>query len=183
MKKTIQIIIKKNSSHLGEVNTVHTVALGYASNYLIPNGIAQVATTKTLRHLYKMNQAKSNKLAEVELQHRQKKENIKKITKICIRKKIGQYQNFFGRISENDIIKKIFERTGEEITKKQIQIPEIKKYGAQVIKIIFTDQQSFFFRPANSTQLYIEIEVQRGYNPLIKPKTYVLIISSLLYDH
>ncbi len=53
--------------------------------------------------------------------------NLEKIRKIQIRKKIGQNQQIFGRITENEVIEKIVELTVYDLIKKQFKIPNIKR--------------------------------------------------------
>ncbi len=63
------------------------------------------------------------------------KNNLEKIRKIQIRKKIGQNQQIFGRITENEVIEKIVELTGLRLNKKQFKIPNIKEIGMYNISI------------------------------------------------
>ena len=67
------------------------------------------------------------------------KQYLEKTKKINIRKKIGQNQQIFGKITENEITESIFHITGQTINKKQIQIPQIKNVGIYNIKINIED--------------------------------------------
>nr|YP_009589102.1 50S ribosomal protein L9 [Corallina ferreyrae]QBL75618.1 50S ribosomal protein L9 [Corallina ferreyrae] len=139
MKKTINIIIKKTHSRLGPINSQKKVALGYAFNYLIPQKLAEVSTKGKLKHLKMLNEIKLKKDNQNYINNLNIKECLEQIIKIKIRKKIGQNRQIFGSITEQDIINKINQITGQLITKRQITIPNIKEVGIYNIKITIED--------------------------------------------
>ena len=47
----MQIILLDDVEHLGEKGDLHDVADGYGRNYLIPQGLARVATDGAIRQL------------------------------------------------------------------------------------------------------------------------------------
>jgi len=47
----MQIILLDDVEHLGEKGDIHDVADGYGRNYLIPQGLARVATDGAIRQL------------------------------------------------------------------------------------------------------------------------------------
>nr|YP_010728906.1 ribosomal protein L9 [Lithothamnion corallioides]WEA77072.1 ribosomal protein L9 [Lithothamnion corallioides] len=135
MKKTIQVIIKQKDSFLGPINTTKSLALGYVFNYLIPNNIVEIASEGKIKHInmlknIKSKQAKINYNINLEM-----KTNLEKIQKINIRKKLGQNQQIFGRITENEVIEQIIKLTGKRLDKKQIKLPNIKEIGIYDIVI------------------------------------------------
>lgn len=153
MKKNVQIILKKAYKPLGEINTIQVVALGYASNYLIPKGIAEIATEKTIKHVDYLNKVREKETAKIKLDYKIKRNIISNLYKICIRKNTGKERKLFNRISENEIIQIIFDKTGETIKKKEIKINEISNYGMHEIIFKLTNGNSFFLKiqiiPAN----------------------------------
>ena len=136
MKKSITIILKKPFQQLGEPNTTCEVTLGYAFNYLIPKGIAEVATKGKMQHLETIKTLREQKLISAYSKNISIKKQIEKLSKISIRKKKGQNEQFFGSINENNLSKIIFEKTGYRINKKEISIPEIKNIG--IFKALIT---------------------------------------------
>nr|YP_010471039.1 ribosomal protein L9 [Synarthrophyton patena]UVF62868.1 ribosomal protein L9 [Synarthrophyton patena] len=135
MKKTIKVIINQQDSFLGPINTIKSVHLGYAFNYLIPNNLVEIATKGRIKHLNMLNNIKSQKANILYNKNLELKNNLKNIQKINIRKKLGTNQQIFGRITENEIIEQIIKLTGEKLEKKQIQIPNIKEIGIYNINI------------------------------------------------
>lgn len=135
MKKTVQVIIKQQGSYLGPANSIKLVALGYAFNYLIPNNIVEIASKGKIKHMQMLENLQS-KQANVAYENNLKiKSNLEQLHKINIRKKIGQNQHIFGRITEQEVVEQIIKLTGEKMHKRQIKIPEIKEIGVYNISI------------------------------------------------
>ena len=135
MKKTIQIILKKTDSRLGSKNDIKLVALGYAFNYLIPQQIAKIATKGEIQHINMLNNSRSKKEKLIHVDNINIKNNLQRITKINIRKKIGKNKQIFGSITENEIAEIIEILTQKSISKQNIELPYIKKIGIYTIKI------------------------------------------------
>nr|YP_009391729.1 ribosomal protein L9 [Laurenciella marilzae]ARW59873.1 ribosomal protein L9 [Laurenciella marilzae] len=135
MKKKIQVIIKNNNFKQIKKGKVISVFTGYAFNYLIPNGIAEVATKNQIKH-YKMFSEIARKEQEANSIATQKiKNSIEQISKITIYKKIGDKNLIFGSIKEKDIINWINEYCDVKIEKKQIQIENISNVNINLFKI------------------------------------------------
>nr|YP_010204071.1 ribosomal protein L9 [Ahnfeltia fastigiata]UAT97633.1 ribosomal protein L9 [Ahnfeltia fastigiata]UAT97837.1 ribosomal protein L9 [Ahnfeltia fastigiata] len=140
MKKNIEVIIKKTTPHLGDIGEFTKVALGYAHNYLIPNKIVEIATPGKLKNAKMFKLIRDKKIEEIKLKAYEVKSHLEKIQKISIKKKIGDHQQIFGSVTEKEIIEQILLYTGENIEKKQIQIPEIKEIGIYTMMITIIDQ-------------------------------------------
>lgn len=138
MKKFLDVIVKKNTKNLGIIGTIKRVKMGYASNYLIPNQIVEVATPRKIKHI-KMFEDMQNKRFNMLLTNALNlKSQLEKIKKISLKKRIGENLHIFGSITEKEILKYIEQHSGEKIQKKQLIIPEIKQIGIYriVIKIM-----------------------------------------------
>ena len=129
MKKTVQVIIKQKDSFLGPINTTKSLALGYVLNYLIPNNLVEIASKGKIKHINMLKNIQSTQDNITYDNNLKVKTNLEKIRKINIRKKIGQNQQIFGRITENEVIEQIVKLTGLKLHKKQIQISNIKEIG------------------------------------------------------
>lgn len=135
MKKTVQVIIKQPNFSLGPVNSIKVVALGYAFNYLIPNNIAELASKGKIKHIKMLENFKSTQANIIYKNNLKTKINLEKLQKINIRKVIGQNQQIFGRITEQEVIEQIFKLAGEKLEKKQIKIPTVKEIGIYNINV------------------------------------------------
>ena len=135
MKRKIQVILKKDNFKEEKKGKIITVFPGYAFNYLIPKGIAEIATKNCIKH-YQMFSEIEKKKQEENLIAIQKIKNIaKQINKITVYKKIGSNNLIFGSIKEKDIANWIYLNTNLNIDKKQITLESINKIGINSISI------------------------------------------------
>jgi large subunit ribosomal protein L9 len=132
----MEIILKQDITGLGYKNDLVTVKNGYARNYLIPKGMAVLAT-------------ESNKkaLAEIKKQQAYKEEKIKKEaetlaealkdTVLTIGVKASSTGKIFGSVNNIMVANAIKEQKNLEIDRKKIvvndeHIKEVGKYKAVV---------------------------------------------------
>lgn len=135
MTKKTKIIIKQNTTKLGKKGEVLSVNRGYAFNYLIPNNLAILATPGKLRQIQMFEQIKNIKIKQEKTDAKNIQQNLEEISKISIKKKVGDNQQIFGSVNEKEIIREIYNYTGYKIDKKQIYLPDIKTIGIYIIKI------------------------------------------------
>nr|YP_009295904.1 ribosomal protein L9 [Schimmelmannia schousboei]AOM64839.1 ribosomal protein L9 [Schimmelmannia schousboei] len=139
MKKNINIIVKKNIASLGKKGDMKTVALGYALNYLIPNKMAEIATKGKIKHINMFKNIEQQKIQQNQYKAEKLKKDLDQITKISIKKKMGEQHQIFGSVTDKEILKLIFEYTGKQFEKKQLNIHDIKKSGLYFINIQILD--------------------------------------------
>nr|YP_063551.1 ribosomal protein L9 [Gracilaria tenuistipitata var. liui]Q6B909.1 RecName: Full=Large ribosomal subunit protein bL9c; AltName: Full=50S ribosomal protein L9, chloroplastic [Gracilaria tenuistipitata var. liui]AAT79626.1 50S ribosomal protein L9 [Gracilaria tenuistipitata var. liui] len=138
MKNKITVILKKNLANLGSIGTVVKVSSGYAFNYLIPRDFAQLATQGSLKHHKMFLDMKQQKLDEIQDKLQASAQKFNKISKISVKKKVGNNNQIFGSVNDKEIISKLFSITGEKLEKKNIYLPNIKALGIYNLNIIFT---------------------------------------------
>jgi len=139
MKKSITIILKKKDLNKSPTQRIQKVSPGYAFNYLIPNQIAEIATEGKIRHLDMVTKILAKKDNQIHKNNLKVKIDLEKINFLSIRKKCSQNRQIFGSISEQEIINKIFNITGQKIDKKQIKIDSIKQIGTYLCEIKVDD--------------------------------------------
>ncbi len=118
----MKIIFLKDVAGQGKKGEVKEVSDGHALNFLVPRGLAQIAT--------KGIQAKVEKEAQ-EAQKKHDKENAKfsalrsdlEKRTFTIRVTVGNKGQIFGSIKEQDVLKIINEKMGTAFTKSQLDLP------------------------------------------------------------
>ncbi len=125
----MKVIIKKYQENLGDVGDVVEVKSGYANNFLIPQGIALLATAGNI------NQMKLVKKAVLKVEAK----NIEEANKIAgglqgLKLKFivrtGEEGKLYGSITNKDLSEKVLEEKGLEIDRKKIDLAEhIKELG------------------------------------------------------
>nr|YP_009774005.1 50S ribosomal protein L9 [Caulacanthus okamurae]QIZ74622.1 50S ribosomal protein L9 [Caulacanthus okamurae] len=135
MKKKTLIILKKTNFNIGQKGELLKVSKGYAFNYLIPQNIADLATSGRLKHFQTLKKVREEKLQVSKIKANTILLNLQSIKKISIYKKSSDKQQIFGRVQEKEIINEILSYTGYQFDKKQINIPDIKSNGSYVVNI------------------------------------------------
>lgn len=144
----MQIILLQNVNALGKVGEIKKVADGYAINFLIPHGLATMATEDKVRQIEinKQKEAtkKLNEIKEID-------KTINKISgkKIVIKKQASDKGKLFGAISADEIAQEINKQLGIKLDKTHIKLDEhIKEVGEREIELL-----------ANNRQVKLKIEV------------------------
>nr|QVY58391.1 50S ribosomal protein L9 [Kappaphycus striatus] len=144
MSKKIKIILKKTEEKIGTKGSIASVNLGYAFNYLLPQKIAELATTGKLKHLTMFNNIKSQQLEKSKINAKIILFQLNIINKISFKKKIGDNNKIFGRVDRKEIANKILKYIGHQLDKKQITISEIKQSGIYEVQIhIVSDIENY----------------------------------------
>tara|TARA_B100000902_G_C26589436_1_gene565074 strand:+ start:32 stop:481 length:450 start_codon:yes stop_codon:yes gene_type:complete len=130
----MELILKEDVENLGFKDDVVKVKNGYGRNFLIPNGLAMLATVsnkKVLAEKIKQSQNKQKKAID------EAQKIVKKLEKLDLKitAKAIEGDKLFGSITSADISKELSENK-LEIEKKYIQLSSnIKKTGNYSAKI------------------------------------------------
>ena len=130
----MELILKEDVENLGFKDDLVKVKNGYGRNFLIPNGLAMLATEsnkKVLAEKIKQSQNKQKKAIEEAQKIAKKLEKLE----LKIPAKALEGDKLFGSITSADISKELAENK-LEIEKKYIQLSSnIKKTGSYNAKI------------------------------------------------
>lgn len=119
----MKIVLRQDVPKLGEAGTIQTVANGYARNYLIPQGMAVVATDGEIKVAQHNLAVKDRKIARQEEQQKSLAEKIQG-TKLAFTARAGESGRLFGSITAADVATQLSEKVGEEIDRRKIVLEE-----------------------------------------------------------
>lgn len=130
----IQVILLKDVRDFGRKGDIKNASDGYARNFLIPRGLAKIATEQAAAELEKEKAAKAAKQsAEIE-KNKKIASEIGKI-EIKFKAKTSDGRAIFGSIGAQKIIEALKEK-GFSIGKEQIDLRSpLKTLGEHFIKI------------------------------------------------
>ena len=130
----MEVILRQAVDNLGHPGDIVTVSPGYARNYLIPRGIAYLATDGNKKRI---SQEKS-RLEAAESERRGSAEELaKKLEEVSITfaARVGEEGKLFGSVTTADIAQQL-EGQGYHIEKRQIDLHEpIKALGVYKVPI------------------------------------------------
>ncbi len=132
----MKIVLLEDIDKLGKKYEIKEVADGYARNFLIPKGLAKLATAKNIK-MAKIKKEEELRKAEEQLKNVQK--IVAKIEgqEITIPLKTGEKGQLFESVTSQMISKKLAQM-GFNIKKSQIEISKpIKEIGEYPVKINF----------------------------------------------
>ena len=122
----MDVLLKKKVESLGDENEIVSVKNGYGRNYLIPNGIAILATES----IKKMHAENQKQRAHKEVKIKEEAEKIAKSIKsatIKVAAKVGEKGKIFGSIT-NIQLADALKDAGFDVDRKNINILETVSY-------------------------------------------------------
>ncbi len=130
----MEIILKENIQGLGYKNDIVQVKPGYGRNYLIPRGMAIVASDSNRRMIEENIKQAAHKAEKIKNNALTLAEKIGDIT-LEIGAKVGESGKIFGAITTLQIADALKEK-GLEIDRKQISFPVQPKEVGDFVAII-----------------------------------------------
>lgn len=132
----MEVILKQDVLNLGYANEKVTVKPGYARNYLIPQGIAILATDSNKKMLAETLKQKAHKEAKIKKSAEDLSQNLKDIV-VKIGAKAAESGKIFGSVNAIQIAQALKEQFNFEIDRKKIHVDQehIKELGTYKAKI------------------------------------------------
>lgn len=131
----MQILLLKDVDQLGLAGEVKRVADGYARNYLIPRGLATVATPGAIKEAEKVRQAGIRRRAK-ELSEAQALAQVLDGVSVTFQARAGEADRLYGSITNVNIAEALEEKTGQEVDRRKIDLEEpLKELGTHAVTI------------------------------------------------
>jgi large subunit ribosomal protein L9 len=131
----MKVILRQDVEKLGEKGTLQNVSDGFARNYLIPKGLAVLATPGELKVLAENQRVRDIKIAH---QERDLQDLANKIsaTKLSFEARAGEQGRLYGSITAGDIAERLSASVGQEIDRRKVvlddQIRTVGEHTASV---------------------------------------------------
>ncbi|AFK04445.1 50S ribosomal protein L9 [Emticicia oligotrophica DSM 17448] len=123
----MDIILKTDIAGLGYKNDLVSVKPGYARNYLIPQGFAQLATESNRKILAENLKQVAHKAEKIKTEALNIAEQIGDMV-ITIAMKTGESGKIFGRVTNTQVSDYLKEK-GFDIDRKKITMDDVKFVG------------------------------------------------------
>ena len=124
----MKVILKDYVKGFGDKNDIVEVKNGYGRNYLIPQGLATIATPSDIKMANENVKQAAHKQAKVKTDAEAQAAKLKDI-KITIPTKAGSNGKIFGSVTILQLAKSLADR-GFEVDKRKISAPDMKNIGA-----------------------------------------------------
>jgi large subunit ribosomal protein L9 len=131
----MKVVLRQDVEKLGEAGSVQNVSNGYARNYLIPQGLAVVATAGELKTAAHNQAVKDRKVLRQEQQLQSLADKISG-QKLSFTARAGEQGRLFGSVTAADIAEQLSRNIGEEIDRRKVMLNEpIRQTGTHTVAI------------------------------------------------
>ena len=123
----MKVILKDFVKGFGEKNDIVVVKNGYGRNYLIPQGLATIATPSAIKMAEENVRQAAHKQEKLKADAQAIADKLKGI-KITVPTKAGSNGKIFGSVTTIQLAKSLADR-GFDIDKRKISAPDMKNLG------------------------------------------------------
>ena len=136
----MKVILSDDVEKLGNKGDVVVVADGYARNFLVPKGLAMMATKGSLK------QAELMQRARAEREERAREEAAKKVAHlgsapVYISARAGEGGRLFGSVTSSDVARAIEDQLEESVDRRHVLLEDpIRSLGIHQVEVKLHEQ-------------------------------------------
>jgi large subunit ribosomal protein L9 len=131
----MKVILLQDVPNVGETGSIQNVSDGFARNYLIPQGLAEMGTPGRVKQAEQRLQAQQRKIERQEEEMRDLAERING-ARIEIEARVGKQGRLFGSITAQDIAAQVSQTLGEEIDRRKVELKDpLRSAGEHEVEI------------------------------------------------
>lgn len=130
----MDVVLTQDVEKLGAQGMVVHVKAGFARNFLVPRGLAVVATSAQVKTIEEITRQRRRKLARAQAEAQLLKERLEKHA-LSFTLTLGEEEKAFGSITAHDVLEALL-RDGFTVEKHAIHLPQpIKALGAYEVPV------------------------------------------------
>lgn len=130
-----KVVLRQDVPKLGEKGTVQSVKGGFARNYLIPQGLAVIATPGEIKMVEENQKVAGRRIAKQEQQLQALSDKIDGQT-LTFTARASAQGRLFGSVTSGDIVERLQGRIGEAIDRRKVVLDEpIRTIGRHAVTI------------------------------------------------
>ena len=124
----MKVLLTKDVYKLGRAGDIKKVADGYGRNFLLPQGLAMIASAGALKQVEKIRSQAEIRRTEQNSELKDLASHIKGVV-LSFSAKAGETGKLYGSITTQDIATALQEKIRYEVKKQQIDIQPIRNLG------------------------------------------------------
>jgi len=133
----MKVLLIKDVYKLGRAGDVKKVADGYGRNYLIPQGMAVLATEGALKQAERIRQKAAETRALLNQEMSVVAETLSKL-QLSFAARAGETGKLYGSITSQDVAEQIKKKTGFTVKRQQIDMQPLRTLGEHTIHVRLT---------------------------------------------
>ncbi len=137
MSSTVEVVLKENLEHLGSIGDVVRVRRGYARNYLLPRGLAVVASRGNVRQIDHEKAVQAQRVAKLRTEQEATVAELAQVT-VMVAKEAGKDGKLFGSVTSSEVLDGLKAKGVDlELDKKKLVMPDqpIKAVGSYEVGV------------------------------------------------
>jgi large subunit ribosomal protein L9 len=135
----MQVVLREDVDHLGLRGEVVTVARGYARNFLLPRGLAEVATPGLVRELERRDALRARHEATSNDEARTIADRLEKV-ELRFEVNAGPTGSLFGSVTATNVADRLWEDEKIRIDRRKLGLQTIKRIGRYTVPVeVFQD--------------------------------------------
>jgi large subunit ribosomal protein L9 len=133
----MKVLLIKDVYKLGHAGDIKKVAAGYGRNYLLPQGLAVLATAGALKQADRIREEGAVQRANLNQELSGVSDRLGELM-LTFSAKAGEGEKLYGSITTRMIAEAIVEKTGIEVSHKQIYSQPIRTIGIHPVSVRLT---------------------------------------------
>jgi large subunit ribosomal protein L9 len=131
----MKVLLNESVKNVGRAGEIKEVKDGYARNYLIPRGIASVATAGTVKQAEAQRDAEARREAKNLAANQALGQRVGSTT-VTLRARVGEQGRLYGAITASDVAGALSEQLGQAIDRRRVELEEpIRQLGQYKVPV------------------------------------------------
>ena len=131
----MEVLLLKDVDQLGEAGEIKRVANGYARNFLIPRGLAVIATPGAVKQVEMQLESEARRQAK-ELDEAQALAQALEGRTVTFQARAGESDRLYGSITNANIADALSEQVEQEVDRRKLVMEEpLKELGTHTVTI------------------------------------------------
>jgi len=136
----MKVMLVKDVYKLGRAGDVKKVADGYGRNFLLPQGMAVLATPGAMKTAERIRQKASERRSILNDEMSVVAEALKKV-QISFGARAGETGKLYGSITSQEVVDAIQQKSGIALKRQQLDMQPLRTLGEHVVRVRLTMDQ------------------------------------------
>lgn len=130
----MKVLLKQDIQNIGLAGEVHKVADGYGRNYLLPHGLAVVASPSMMKQAVVWRKKAKARREELRAEYEALSKKIEDVT-LTFTARAGETGKLYGSITTTQIADDLNERLGTDIDRRKVGIEPLRQLGEHKVVV------------------------------------------------
>lgn len=164
----MKVLLKQDLDNIGLAGEVHKVSNGYGRNFLLPQGLAVVASPSMMKQAEGWRKKAEARRAEMRAEYEALSAKIAEV-RLTFTARAGETGKLYGSITTSQIADDLNEQLGTDIDRRKVGVEQLRQLGEHKVVVRLSGD----FQP----ELTVIIENEEGETePNIQPSQFEKVV-------